>query len=36
MEDIKGIEIIDAADAIAGQATSLALGNGFFTSNGSS
>ena len=36
MEAIKGIEIIDAADSIAGNASSVTLGNGFFTSNGSS
>ena len=36
MEAIKGIEIIDAVDSIAGNASSVTLGNGFFTSNGSS
>ena len=36
LEAITGIETIDAADSIAGNATSVTLGNGFFTSNGSS
>ena len=36
LESIVGIETIDAADTIAGNQTTITLGNGFFTSNGSS
>jgi trimeric autotransporter adhesin len=34
MESVTGIEIIDASDTISTNATSITLGNGFFTSNG--
>ncbi|MAZ80113.1 MAG: hypothetical protein CMD72_05155, partial [Gammaproteobacteria bacterium] len=34
MESVTGIEIIDASDTIGSNATSITLGNGFFTSNG--
>ena len=36
MESISNIENIDAANTIAGNPTSITLGNGFFTSNGTS
>ena len=35
MEQVYGIETIDFNDNIAGASASIALGNGFFTSNGS-
>ena len=36
MEALVGIETLDAADAITNAQTTITLGNGFFTSNGSS
>jgi len=36
MESLVGIEIIDAADAMTNAQTTITLGNGFFTNNGSS
>jgi Ca2+-binding RTX toxin-like protein len=36
MESLVGIETLDAADTIASAQTTITLGNGFFTSNGSS